>query len=420
MIMASAPSTPKAGWEVKTLGEVCEFRNGLWKGKKPPYVHVGVIRNTNFTKAGCLDDSDIAYLDVEQKQFEKRRLEYGDIILEKSGGGPKQPVGRVITFEKTQGKFSFSNFTSVIRIIDSSAISFKFLHRFLYWNYVSGVTEGMQRRSTGIRNLDFTAYKQIPVPLPPLPEQERIVGILDEAFEGIAAATAQAEKNLHNARELFQSVLQSTFSQKGDDWVDRPIGELCDILNGFAFKSKDAIESSNVQVIRMGNLYQNELSLNRKPAFYPENFSTEFEPFLLSEGDIIMSLTGTVGKEDYGFAVRIPETERKLLLNQRIAKFHSFNGTLYDSYFLHFLKSRVFLDVLYSTSRGTRQANLSSVTIKELTVPISPLPTQQAIVEKLDALSEETKALEAIYERKQSALAELKQSLLQKAFAGEL
>jgi type I restriction enzyme S subunit len=81
----------KKGWKTKALDEVCQFSNGLWKGKKPPFVNVAVIRNTNFTKEGDLDDSDIAYIDVESKQLEKRRLKFGDIILEKSGGGP-EPV----------------------------------------------------------------------------------------------------------------------------------------------------------------------------------------------------------------------------------------------------------------------------------------------------------------------------------------
>ncbi|KKP77622.1 MAG: Restriction endonuclease S subunit-like protein, partial [Candidatus Moranbacteria bacterium GW2011_GWF2_35_39] len=81
----------KTDWQTKKLSEVCDFYNGLWKGKNPPYIKVGVIRNTNFTREGNLDDSDIAYLEVEKKQFENRKLIYGDIILEKSGGGPKQP-----------------------------------------------------------------------------------------------------------------------------------------------------------------------------------------------------------------------------------------------------------------------------------------------------------------------------------------
>src|SRR5437016_14198047 len=106
-------------WEqTKSHEQVCQFSNGLWKGEKPPFVSVGVIRNTNFTKEGTLDDSDIAYLDVEAKKLENRRLQFGDIILEKSGGGPKQPVGRVALFDK-EGDYSFSNFTAALRVINS-------------------------------------------------------------------------------------------------------------------------------------------------------------------------------------------------------------------------------------------------------------------------------------------------------------
>ena len=399
--MASAEPTAKAGWEVKTLGEVCEFRNGLWKGKKPPYVHVGVIRNTNFTKAGCLDDSDIAYLDVEQKQFEKRRLEYGDIILEKSGGGPKQPVGRVITFEKTEGDFSFSNFTSVVRIIDSSAISFKFLHRFLYWNYLSGVTEGMQRRSTGIRNLDFTTYKQIPVPVPPLAEQERIVGILDEAFEGIAAATAQAEKNLHNARELFQSVLQSTFSQKGDEWEIKILGEMCNLEktkytgDQLPYVGMEDIESDT------GTFTGNRHPLSVKSstfAFTPDHMLYgRLRPYLNKV--LLPDFEGHCSTEI--FPIRpAPGLDRRFLF--------------------HWITNSKQVNRINLTCTGARMPRANLKEVLTFTIPVPPLPTQQAIVEKLDALSEETKRLEAIYERKKAALSELKQSLLQKAFAGEL
>src|SRR3989339_862162 len=140
----------KQRWEVKKLSEVCEFSNGLWTGKKAPFQRVGVIRNTNFTKDGKLDDSDIVYLEVEQSQFTKRKLQYGDLILEKSGGGPKQPVGRVIIFDKKEGDYSFSNFTSAIRVKDQGELYFDFLHKFLFFSYISGITEGMQSYSTGI------------------------------------------------------------------------------------------------------------------------------------------------------------------------------------------------------------------------------------------------------------------------------
>lgn len=221
----------KGGWNTAPLGAIAQFINGLWKGEEPPFIHVGVIRNTNFTKEGALDDSDIAYLDVEAKKFQKRRLQFGDLILEKSGGGPKQPVGRVILFDKIEGDFSFSNFTAVIRVVDQNSLDPKFLHKYLHWKYISGHTETMQSHSTGIRNLNGEAYKAIAVAYPSLAEQRRIVAILDEAFDGIATAKAHAEKNLQNARAIFESHLHSVFAQRGDGLAEMRLADVCAITS---------------------------------------------------------------------------------------------------------------------------------------------------------------------------------------------
>jgi type I restriction enzyme, S subunit len=200
--------------KTQALADSCQFTNGLWKGEKPPFVHVGVIRNTNFTKEGTLDDTDIAYLDVEERKFEKRQLQFGDIILEKSGGGPKQPVGRVALFDKREGAFSFSNFTAALRVRNPNELDFRFLHKFLHWSYLSGVTEGMQSHSTGIRNLDFDAYKAIKITFPSLLEQRRIVGLLDEAFADIAIAKANTESKLEALSALKRSLLHHAFTSQ--------------------------------------------------------------------------------------------------------------------------------------------------------------------------------------------------------------
>jgi type I restriction enzyme S subunit len=202
----------KQSWQTKKLGEICEFINGLWTGKKPPFIEVGVIRNTNFTKEGTLNDSEIVYLQVEKKLYEKRKLEFGDIILEKSGGGPKQPVGRVIVFDKRKGDYSFSNFTSAIRIKDKALVYFPYLHRFLHFEYISGVTEKMQSNSTGIRNLKFEEYKLIEIPLPPLAEQKRIVEILDNTSSETQKLEAIYKQKVILLGELKKSILQKAFS----------------------------------------------------------------------------------------------------------------------------------------------------------------------------------------------------------------
>src|SRR3989339_713810 len=233
----------KINWQTKKLGEVCDFYNGLWKSKKPSYIEVGVIRNTNFTKDGSLDYSDIAYLDVEKRQFENRKLIYGDIILEKSGGGPKQPVGRVVIFDKKDGEFSFSNFTSAIRVKNSMELDFNFLHKFLFFSYISGITEKMQSHSTGIRNLDSKLYKSIEIPFPPLPEQHRIVKILDVVFENIEKAKENAQKNLQNSKELFELYLENIFISSGNNWDDKTLGEIATFRNGMNFTKRSRGET---------------------------------------------------------------------------------------------------------------------------------------------------------------------------------
>ena len=165
-------------WPLVPLSSICEFRSGLWKGEKSPLRVVKILRNTNFTRDGRLNLDDVAEHPVEVKQLESRLLEYGDIILEKSGGGPTQPVGRVALFNVREGEYSYSNFTSRIRISASNADS-EYVWRCLHRIYQTGQTERLQKQTSGIRNLDNSAYQQIQIPLPPLSVQKEIVAEIE-------------------------------------------------------------------------------------------------------------------------------------------------------------------------------------------------------------------------------------------------
>ena len=180
---------------MKNLDELCEFKNGLWRGKKGPFKPIRILRNTNFSDDGRFNFMDVAMHEVEIKQLESRALEYGDILLERSGGGPKQPVGRVALFDirDDKGEYSFSNFTTRIRVKDKEELNEKFLWRFLYYFYTNGETAKMQKQTHGIRNLDFSEYKQIKVPLPNLSEQNRIVDILEKA-DNLCRKRQEADK----------------------------------------------------------------------------------------------------------------------------------------------------------------------------------------------------------------------------------
>ena len=184
------------------LGEVVDTQSGLWTGKKGSLKNVGVIRNTNFTKDCTLDLSNLAYIDVEVKQLEKRTLYNGDIIIEKSGGSDTQPVGRVVLYEGDQ-ELSYSNFTSRLRTKVGMDIIPKYLHKYLQKIYLDGETQRLQSQTTGIHNLDLKAYLKLPIPVPPREEQERIVRRLDLANEVVEKQKAELSELDALASALF-------------------------------------------------------------------------------------------------------------------------------------------------------------------------------------------------------------------------
>jgi type I restriction enzyme S subunit len=403
----------KAGWHKTTLGAVAQVGAGNSAPQGDAPFADGIYPFFRTSDAGRVRFGDITessdYLNGDGIKG-LRLLPAGTILFPKSGASTflNHRVMMVV-----DGYVS-SHLATIVG--DESKVDRRFLLYFL-----STVSAQDLVQDHAYPSLNLPLISAIPVLLPPLPEQQRIVAILDEAFDGIATAKANAEKNLQNSRALFESQLQSVFTERGEGWVEMPLGELCDFLNGFAFKSSDALADSGTQLVRMGNLYGSKLDLERNAVFYPDSFVLEYRRYILNEGDIIMSLTGTTGKEDYGFAVRVPESDRTLLINQRIAKFDAIKeDKVSRDYLLHYLRSRAFLDILYPTANGTRQANLSTVTMKALPVPLCPISEQKMIASSLDSLAIESQRLESHYQHKLNALDDLKKSLLHQAFSGQL
>ena len=395
------------GWQTATLDEACIFSNGLWKGEKPPFLTVGVIRNTNFTKDGALDDSDIAYLEVESKKFEKRRLEFGDIILEKSGGGPKQAVGRVALFDKVDGEFSFSNFTAALRVREPDSLDFRFLHKFLFWTYVSGITEGMQSNSTGIRNLDGDAYKAIRIKFPPLPEQQRIVGILDEAFDGIAAAKANAEKNLQNARALFESHLQAVFTRRGAGLTETVLGDICSFVGGSQPPKAVFTSTPTAETVRLIQIrdYKSDKHLVHIPRSLARRFCDANDVMIGRYGPpLFQILRGLDGAYNVALMKAVPDDRR-----------------LSRDYLFYFLKHSTILEyVIYHSERAAGQIGSTKETLEPYPIALPTLELQAQIAIKVTELYAETQRLESLYQQKLTALDALKKSLLHQAFSGAL
>lgn len=167
-------TTIETKWEMLKLRELVLTKGGLWTGKKPPFKTVNVIRNTNFKKGGKLDMTNVAKIEVEEKQFESRKLQKGDIIIEKSGGSETQAVGRVVKFDLEKGDYSYSNFTARLRP-NSKKVTSDYLHIILNYFYDLGFTFNFQSGSSGLKNLDLNRYLDIKVPIPTDKIQEKIV-----------------------------------------------------------------------------------------------------------------------------------------------------------------------------------------------------------------------------------------------------
>ena len=203
-------------WELVKLGDKVSSINGLWEGKKGPFSTVKVIRNTDFVGDGKIDFSNVAVLEpIETKQFQSRKLCSGDIIVEKSGGSSTQAVGRTVYFDMEEGEYSFSNFTSRLRIKDEN-IKPKYLIVFLNYFYKKGHTFNLQSGISGIRNLDFDRYLKIKIPLPPLEIQQQIVNECD----AVDQETERARQTIMITKQRIEEQVNRLWSESRTDKLD--------------------------------------------------------------------------------------------------------------------------------------------------------------------------------------------------------
>ncbi len=193
-------------------------------------------------------------------------------------------------------------------------------------------------------------------------------------------------------------------------WTLGTLKDLADTIMGYAFRSEDFVPTG-IPLLRMGNLYQNTLDLNRNPVYLPDSFKVDYKRFLVSPGDLVMSMTGTMGKRDYGFTVEIPSNTQCSLLNQRVLKIVPKNNAS-SGYILNLLRSELILSVLYSFPGGTKQANLSAKQLQELPVLIPPELEQKKIAQILSTWDKAISVTEKLLTNSQQQKKALMQQLL--------
>jgi type I restriction enzyme S subunit len=286
--------------------------------------------------------------------------------------------------------------------------------RFLYYllktlnlpRLAKGVKPGINRNEV---------YSQL-APIPPLHDQRRIVGILDEAFEGIATAKANAEKNLQNARALFESSLQSVFASRAEGRVDhrKPLADLCELIVDCEHNTAPR-EETGVPSLRTPNIGKGRLLLDRVYRVSNETYrewTRRAEPL---PGDLVLAREAPAGN-----VAVIPEN-LKVCLGQRTVLIRPKRNVFEPAFLAWLLLRDGMQQKLLAHSRGATVQHVNLKDIRALDVgPIPPLPEQYRIVAVVDELSRQCERLESVYQRKVDALDTLKQSLLHQAFTGQL
>ena len=399
----------KKGWQSRNLGELCEVIGGGTPRKDKPAYYSGKIpwatvrdmRQEVITETECRITKDAVQSSATNV------IPSGNVVIAtRVGLGKVCLVGQDTAINQ--------DLRGVIPR-DTKTLSV----RFLFW-WLKSIADKIVAEGTGatVQGVKLPFVKSLQIPVPPLPEQQRIVGILDEAFEGIATAKANAEKNLQNARAIFESHLQSVLTQRGKGWVEKPLESVAAILNGYAFKSSDFSSSEGMKCIKITNVGVRKFVCD-SDSYLPDTFGAEYDAVSVKAGSIVLALTRTIIAGGLKVAV-VPDEYDGALLNQRVASIITNHRLLTGAFLFAYLSTQTVVDYVKERVNTLMQPNLSITDLRSMPIPVPPLREQEQITAQLGGLREETQRLAGLYERKLVTLKALKKSLLHQAFTGQL
>ena len=405
------------------LNDASHFQlvGGLWKGERAPLKPAKVLRATNFGGDGLLDFDDVVGLEVEARHFGERELIRGDIVVERSGGGPKQPVGRVALFVPPDDSPYFSsNFTTTLRVRDRNTFDPDYVALYLHALYLDGATETLQRATTGIRNLDWREYLRFEIPVLPLDQQKALAQLIG----GVRHAYRVERELIEVAAELKCAAMTRLFTRglKGENQKETEIGLV---------PASWASESLGTRhVVVSGGTPSRGTSAFWTDGSIPWAKTTEVDYCVISETEEHITQQGlkssaakllppgTLLMAMYGQGVtrgKVAILGIEAACNQACAAISPKDKTVLPQYLYHFLAWRY--EAIRSLAHGGQQQNLNLEIVRDL--PLSyPLieEEQREIVAILDAIDHKA----ALHRQKRAVLEELFQSLLHKLMTGEL
>lgn len=418
MIMENKMTNLPQGWEVKKLGDIVKLKNGfafksnLFCDIGIPIIRIKNIQNENIV----LDDLVFCNPNDYKNNLDNYLIQKNDILIAMSGA----TTGKI-------GLYNLNNKAYLNQRIGLLRIDNNILRKYVFWFLYCNSEQNLANAFGAAQpNLSTEQIHNIQIPLPPLKEQERIVGILDESFAKIDESIKILEQDLLNLDELMQSALQKAFNPLKDNakenyklpqgWEWKSLGEISNLIqNGFATSKNNEIPSGYVHlrthnISTDGNLNFDTL-IKIKREFIKEKQS------FIEKNDILFNNTNStelVGKtalvtQNYNYAFSNHLTKIKLK--------NQYNSKLVVFYFVLLLKNKYFEKICH---QWIGQSGINIDKLKKIQIPLPPLKEQEQIAEHLDFVFKKAKALKELYTKELQDYEELKQSLLDKAFKGEL
>jgi type I restriction enzyme, S subunit len=399
----------KTEWEVKMLSEVGNIFSGNSinaKIKKERYFNLN--EGTSYIATKDISyDSKIDFdngVKIPENEINNFKIAHKNSILICAEGGS---AGRKLAFNSQD--ICFVN--KLFALEPSNFIDPKYV---FYFYQTSDFQKQFKSRMTGlIGGVSMGKFKTINIPIPPLPIQKQIVSILDKAFERISKAKENTEQNLKNAKEVFESYLQSVFENKGEGWEEKTLNEVCEKITDGSHNPPKGIDYSEYLMLSSKNVFNDSLNY-KSPRYLKKNdFEQENKRTNIKSGDVLLTIVGTIGR-----VAVVPVNFNKFTLQRSVAVLKN-RKEIINPRFLMFLLQNIF-DELTETSRGVAQKGLYLKQIRDININLPSVKQQEKIILDLDKLSQKTNSLQQTYSNKLQSLKELKQSILKKAFAEEL
>ena len=393
----------KIEWPIKKLGEIYKIGSSKrvlkseWKTNGVPFYPRPEV--TRLAADGFVDNE----LFISEDHFAELSKEYGvpeadDIVITAIG-----TIGNAHVVRKSD-RFYFKD-ASVLWMKRIADVSSEFIR---FWLKSALFFEQLDRgNGATVDTLTIQKLQSVDLRLPPLEEQKRIVDILDKAFESIADAKANAEKNLQNVHALFESYLQSVFTQRGPGWVETTLGAVCDLVGGSQPPKSVFTKTHSSDSVRLIQIrdYKSDKHLVYIPRSLARRFCNTDDVMIGRYGPpLFQILRGLEGAYNVALMKAVPDESK-----------------LSRDYLFYFLKHSTILQyVIYHSERAAGQIGLTKETLEPYPIALPSLAGQQAVVETIKELESKTNCLESLYRQKLAALDELKKSLLNEAFSGNL